>query len=160
MSELKQLAQEIADVLTNKQLTVATAESCTGGGLSYFLTSISGSSQWFDRGFVSYSNAAKVTMLGVKEKTLKDFGAVSAEIALEMAQGALSHSDAQIAIAITGIAGPDGGTETKPVGTVWIAWVSTQFFPVINSYLFSGDRDNVRTQTILTSLTKLKELLA
>src|SRR3990167_5136864 len=114
---LEPLAKELGTTLKPRGLLLATAESCTGGGLSYWITSVPGSSDWYERGFVTYSNAAKIEMLGVRSATLEKFGAVSEEIAREMALGALAHSKANVSIAVTGIAGPDGGTPDKPVGT-------------------------------------------
>ena len=121
-NELFELAQQLGRLLKSKEKKIATAESCTGGWIAQIITEVSGSSAWFDRGFVTYSNAAKMEMLGVKPETLDNFGAVSAQTATEMVTGALAHSDADCAIAVTGIAGPDGGTAEKPVGTVFIAW--------------------------------------
>lgn len=123
MSESIILVQKLAEQLRLRHLTVATAESCTGGLIAGLLTDIPGSSLWFERGFVTYSNEAKQEMLGVKSELIVSHGAVSKEVAEAMALGALSHSYAHLALAVTGIAGPDGGTQQKPVGTVWFAWV-------------------------------------
>ena len=120
--EILAAAQALADSLAQQRLLLTTAESCTGGGIAETLTGIAGASAWFDRGFVTYSNEAKLSMLGVLQSTLDRFGAVSEATALEMARGAISHSGAHVSVAVTGIAGPDGGTPDKPVGTVWIAW--------------------------------------
>jgi nicotinamide-nucleotide amidase len=119
---LKSLMKELAGQLTAREWKLATAESCTGGGVAYQLTETAGSSAWFERGFVTYSNLAKVEMLGVKQSTLESFGAVSEQVVRAMAEGALSHSQAQVSIAITGIAGPEGGSKEKPVGSVWFGW--------------------------------------
>ncbi len=150
--ELLKLAVSVAQSLTTKHKTLATAESCTGGAIAYLLTEISGSSHWFERGFVTYSNASKIELLGVKNKTIEHYGAVSGETALEMVMGALNHSKADIAIAVTGIAGPTGGSLEKPVGTVFIAWAERNQTPVVQKYLFSGDRHEVRIQTVKTAL--------
>ena len=121
-NEIIDLAGQLGVLLKTKGIKITTAESCTGGGIAQLITEISGSSAWFDRGFVSYSNHSKTQMLGVKQKTLDEYGAVSSEVASEMVVGALKNSEANLAAAVTGIAGPDGGTQQKPVGTVYIAW--------------------------------------
>ena len=149
------LAKEIGFALKKESLMLTTAESCTGGGLSYWITSTPGSADWFDRGFVTYSNAAKIEMLGVKPKTIEMFGAVSKETVQEMAEGALQRSHAQISIAITGIAGPSGGSTEKPVGTVWIAWAKPSSPLQTAKYVFPGGRQKVRTDAIKTALEKL-----
>lgn len=128
------------------------AESCTGGALAKAVTDVPGSSAWFDRGFVTYSNAAKVDMLGVSQATLNAKGAVSEETALEMAEGALEHSLADLAMAVTGIAGPDGGSAEKPVGTVFIAWQLRGQPGYCVKQQFSGDRQAVRSLTVLFCL--------
>ena len=120
-ASLATLAQAVGEALKKNNLSLATAESCTGGGLSYWVTSIGGSSHWFERGFVTYSNEAKVEQLSVNPTTIENYGAVSEQTACEMAEGALANSNADITVSITGIAGPNGGTPEKPVGTVWIA---------------------------------------
>ncbi len=155
INSLKVLVLEAAAALTQHGLTLATAESCTGGGLSYWLTSVPGSSDWFERGFVTYSNAAKVAMLGVPAKTIEQFGAVSSETVREMAEGALRNSHANISIAITGVAGPAGGSPEKPVGTVWIAVAKKGTPTQEQGYLFSGDRQDIRLQAIASALEKL-----
>lgn len=150
---LIKLAEEIGLLLKKRQLTLTTAESCTGGGLSYFITHIAGSSAWFDRGFVTYSNQAKIDLLGVQPHTLDTFGAVSEETANEMAKGALARSQTDFAVAITGIAGPLGGQEGKPVGTVWIAWALRRPpFVTAKKYSFSGNRHSIRTQAMEKAL--------
>lgn len=136
-----------------------TAESCTGGGVSQAVTAISGSSDWFERGFVTYSNAAKQELLGVKETTLRRFGAVSEETACEMAAGALRASRGTLAVAITGIAGPSGGTAAKPVGTVCFAWARKGERPSSETRHFSGDRESVRRQSVIRALEGVLELL-
>src|SRR3990170_6882256 len=116
------LAAQVGALLKAHGLMLATAESCTGGGVAQAITDVAGSSAWFERGFVTYSNLAKQQMLGVSEATLKQYGAVSEAVVREMVAGALKNSTAQVALAVSGIAGPDGGTADKPVGTVWFAW--------------------------------------
>lgn len=157
---IEQLAAELGQQLKTKGWKLATAESCTGGGLAYWITHIPGSSNWFERGFVTYSNLAKEELLGIHSYTLDKFGAVSEQTASEMAEGALHQSQAQISLAITGIAGPDGGTLDKPVGTVWIAYAGVQIPTVATRYLFTGDRQAVREQTINQALTTLLHLCA
>lgn len=134
--------------LRKRAWQLALAESCTGGGIAKTITDVPGSSAWFDRGFVTYSNAAKVDMLGVRQATLNEKGAVSEETALEMVAGALAFSLADLAMAVTGIAGPDGGTSEKPVGTVFIAWQVRGQPGQCVKQLFSGDRREVRRQVV------------
>lgn len=150
-----ELAKEMGAALEKQGLKLATAESCTGGGLSYFITSIPGSSNWFDCGFVTYSDAAKTEMLGVNSSTIKAYGAVSDNTAREMAEGALLKSKADIGLAITGIAGPTGGSPLKPVGTVWIALAKRNSQTLIEVHLFFGDRESIRLQAIEISLRKI-----
>jgi len=153
-STIKSSATKILELLRTKNLKLTCAESCTGGLLSALFTSISGSSDVFERGFVTYSNQSKIEMLGVKEKTLKDFGAVSEEVAKEMALGALKNSKADIAVAITGIAGPKSDDTEKPVGLVYIA-VATKEKIQVRKFNFSGDRDEVRLASVLEALNFL-----
>lgn len=151
-SELFELAEQLGRLLKANGKKIATAESCTGGWIAQVITEVSGSSAWFDRGFVTYSNAAKVQMLGVSPQTLEKYGAVSAETATEMAAGALAHSDADVAVAVTGIAGPDGGTPEKPVGTVFIAWADKNGkFKVVRKQ-FTGNRRQTRAQTVKSAV--------
>lgn len=151
-NELFELAQQLGLLLKSKGKIIATAESCTGGWIAQIITEVSGSSAWFDRGFVTYSNAAKMQMLGIKSETLDKFGAVSAQTAVEMVKGALDHSDADCAIAVTGIAGPEGGTAEKPIGTVFIAWAyKNQEVKVIQKKL-TGNRHEIRRQTVKIAL--------
>ncbi|MBA2651890.1 MAG: CinA family protein [Tatlockia sp.] len=153
MIELTDLVRTLTENLSAKHLKITTAESCTGGLIAYLLTELPGSSAWFDRGFVTYSNLAKQEMLGINLKLLKKHGAVSREVAEAMAQGALAHSAADIALAVTGIAGPDGGSRQKPVGTVWIAWAGTNF-PVrsVDFYFPDTSRQQVRQQACAKAL--------
>jgi nicotinamide-nucleotide amidase len=148
------IAKNLGIFLQQHQIKLVTAESCTGGGLAQAITAIPGSSGWFERGFVTYSNASKQELLGVKSSTLETYGAVSEQTAIEMAEGALRASHAQLSIAITGIAGPDGGSADKPVGTVWFAW-SLNNVTQSELQLFSGDRLSIREQAVIFALEKL-----
>ena len=141
-------ASELGDLLEEKNLFITTAESCTGGWVSKELTSISGSSKWFGCGFVTYSNISKNQLLGVSKETLINYGAVSKNVVEEMTQGALKLSGADLAIAISGIAGPSGGNERTPVGTVCLAWQFLGKKPESIIELFSGDRNLVRLKTV------------
>jgi len=145
-------AEEILQKLREKKLKITTAESCTGGLLAALFTSISGASEVFERGFITYSNQAKIDMLGVKKESLKNFGAVSEEVAKEMAQGALKNSKVDIAIAITGIAGPKSDDTKKPVGLVYIA-LATKEKTAVQKFNFSGNRDKVRKASIKAALS-------
>jgi nicotinamide-nucleotide amidase len=147
-NELFALAERLGQSLKAKGHKIATAESCTGGWIAQAITEVPGSSTWFDRGFVTYSNNAKVQMLGVNPQTLVEHGAVNAEVAKEMAVGALANSEADWAIAVTGIAGPDGGGEEKPVGTVYIAWQNKNGFSNVERLSLSGNRHKIRIQTV------------
>ncbi len=151
-TELFELAEQVGHILKVRRKTIATAESCTGGGIAQAITEVPGSSVWFDRGFVTYSNAAKVQMLGVNPHTLEHYGAVSAETAAEMAAGALARSDADVAVAVTGIAGPDGETPDKPIGTVFIAWVHKNGEAKTVKKKFAGNRRQIREQTVKSAL--------
>jgi nicotinamide-nucleotide amidase len=153
--ELFVLAQRVGQFLVARGTTIALAESCTGGLIAATLTDVAGSSAWFDRGFVTYSNQAKIDLLGVKPETLQQYGAVSAETATQMVSGALAHSHAGCAIAVTGIAGPDGGTVEKPVGTVFIAWQWRNRNAVVVRKQFDGDRQDVRRQTVRIALERM-----
>jgi nicotinamide-nucleotide amidase len=159
MVSLSTLSLELGAILKERNLTLALAESCTGGLVAQTITSVAGSSAWFDRGFVTYSNESKIEMLGVSPETLEKFGAVSEETAIEMAQGALTHSHAQLAGSITGIAGPDGGTKEKPVGTVCFAWVGTKLPLSSTTKRFFGNREEVRQQAAIAWMAGLVERL-
>jgi len=150
--ELQQLASQIGVLMQAKNGLLATAESCTGGWVAQTITAIAGSSLWFDRGFVTYSNSSKCEMLGVSEQTLADFGAVSEAVVMEMARGVLMNSHADVSVAITGIAGPSGGSEEKPVGTVWIAWGRGDRCVCATKYEFQGTREAVRAQAVKQAL--------
>ena len=139
---------------------LATAESCTGGWLGEVLTAVPGSSAWYERGFITYSNAAKREMLGVKTETLARFGAVSEQTARAMAEGALGHSHADLAVAITGIAGPAGGSPEKPVGTVCFAWGARRVPVYSTTRRFAGDREAVRRAAVKAAIEGLQTLLA
>jgi len=146
--------QVIADRLLKHQQKVCTAESCTGGLIAKTFTDLAGSSDWFERGFVTYSNAAKNEMLAVPASVIEDYGAVSEAVATAMASGALRYSEADYSIAVTGVAGPGGGSDDKPVGTVWIA-VASSGQMVAKRYQFDGDRQAVRAATLYSALELL-----
>jgi len=150
--DLQQLTTQVAQTLIDRNWLLATAESCTGGWVAKCCTDLAGSSAWFDRGFVTYSNQAKQELVAVKASILETFGAVSEQTVIEMAQGALHNSSADISVAISGIAGPEGGTAEKPVGTVWFAW-ATKKSAKSQLHHFSGDRDAVRRQAVAIALT-------
>ena len=152
------LAARLGDALQRQGLWVATAESCTGGGIATAITEIAGSSGWFDRSFVTYTNEAKQEMLGVAAATLGDHGAVSEAVVLEMARGTLAHSRADLAVAVSGIAGPGGGSELKPVGTVWFAWACRDGRAEALLARFDGDRHAVRQQAVGQALSGLLAL--
>ena len=138
--------------LKARGLKLAAAESCTGGWIAMAITAVAGSSEWFERGFVTYSNEAKQEMLGVARGTLDSEGAVSESTACEMVQGAIRHSRAQVAVAVTGIAGPGGGSAGKPVGTVCLAWAGPNEYLRCETHQFQGDREQVRRQTVIAAL--------
>lgn len=151
--ELNELTARLAAVLESRTMMLATAESCTGGWVAKVCTDRPGSSKWFERGFVTYTNVAKQEMLGVNAATLESFGAVSEETVREMAEGALANSRAQVSVAISGVAGPGGGSPDKPVGTVWIAWaLKGGLGTLTRNFLFSGDREAVREQAVIKAL--------
>ena len=149
----------LADLLLKNSQTLATAESCTGGMIAAACTDLAGSSAWFERGFVTYSNDAKAQMLGVDAALITQHGAVSEEVARAMVQGAIAHSRAQVAVAVTGVAGPTGGSAAKPVGTVWFGF-ATPAGVVTEMQHFDGDRAAVRTATVQHALQRLAGLLA
>lgn len=149
---LEKLAAKVGEALNAHGRILVTAESCTGGMIAQVVTAVAGSSQWFDRGFVTYSNLSKQELLGVRPATLQNHGAVSAETVREMAEAALCRSHADIAVAVSGIAGPGGGTEEKPVGTVWFAWAGRWFEPVSERHQFSGDRTKIRCSVVEKAL--------
>ena len=161
--EHTKIIEQIAKWLINNNKLMSVAESCTGGWVAKVLTDLAGSSAWFERGFVTYSNRAKHEMLGVAESTLHKYGAVSEETVSEMAVGALTNSHADFSLSISGIAGPGGGSEDKPVGLVWFAWAerTNEGEKVILSeqQIFAGDRDAVRYQALVHALTQLLNLM-
>ena len=157
-SELMQLSELVGQALKARGATVTTAESCTGGWVAKTLTDIAGSSAWFERGFVTYSDAAKTGMLGVPADLIAQHGAVSEPVARAMAEGAIARSHAQASVAVTGVAGPSGGSAEKPVGTVWLAWC-VDGRTRCEHQRFAGDRAAVRTATVHHALTRLAQLL-
>ena len=157
--QLEALAARVATVMQRRALMLASAESCTGGWIAKTLTDLSGSSAWFEAGVVSYSNQAKISLLGVRSETLERTGAVSEETALEMVSGALNRLNVGIAVAVTGIAGPTGGTPQKPVGTVWIGWQRRGGAARAKLFHFPGDREAVRRQTVAAALEGVLETL-
>jgi nicotinamide-nucleotide amidase len=151
------LASELGATLAARGWRVTCAESCTGGGVAFAITEVAGSSRWFEAGFVTYANIAKERLLGVRDETLESDGAVSEAVVREMAQGALWEAGADIAVAVSGIAGPDGGSAAKPVGTVWFAW-TTAAATETRCHHFAGDRQAVRQQAVLAALEGLIRL--
>jgi len=159
-AELYALAGKVGDALKARKLMLATAESCTGGWVGQVVTMVPGSSRWFDRGFVTYTNDAKHEMLGVRVATLKKFGAVSEQTVRAMTKGALSRSKAHVALAVSGIAGPDGGSPGRPVGTVCLAWGKKKgAAPHSVTRHYAGDRDTVRRQSVIAALEGVLALL-
>ena len=156
---VQELAQLLGEKLIQAGLVAATAESCTGGGVAYAITEISGSSQWFDRSFVTYSNDAKIQMLAVDKSRIDNFGAVSEQVVEQMASHAVKHSEADVSVAISGIAGPGGGSAEKPVGTVCFSWYNAHGESKTETYLFVGDRSEVRTQAIRLALSGLIDII-
>ncbi|AUM01195.1 CinA family protein [Pseudothauera hydrothermalis] len=159
-TELAALSRRLGEVLLARRWTLATAESCTGGWIATAVTATAGSSAWFDRGFVTYSNDAKCEMLEVSPVTLATHGAVSEATVREMVAGALAHSRADVAVAVSGIAGPTGGSAAKPVGTVCIGWGVCGHPPQTETLRLSGDREAIRRQTVAHALRRLIALAA
>ncbi|HYR05986.1 MAG TPA: nicotinamide-nucleotide amidase [Gallionella sp.] len=153
------LAAQVGGVLKAHGLKLATAESCTGGGVAQAITDVAGSSAWFERGFITYSNLAKQQMLGVSEATLNQHGAVSEATVREMVIGALDNSAAQVVLAVSGIAGPDGGTPDKPVGTVWFGWGLKNGAVYAQRHKINGSRVEVRAQSVHIALQGILDLL-
>ena len=153
------LLLQLSSQLVGQNKMLVTAESCTGGGIAYAITEIPGSSEWFERGFVTYSNLAKQEQLGVAHDLIVRFGAVSEEVAAAMALGALRHSHADFSVAVTGIAGPDGGSAEKPVGTVCFGWSVRHGETRTTRIVFDGDRHQVRELSILAALQGLADLV-
>jgi nicotinamide-nucleotide amidase len=152
-------AQTLANLLLQRHWMLTTAESCTGGMISAACTDLAGSSAWFERGFVSYSNASKTELLGVDPALIERCGAVSEEVVRAMVQGALQHSHAQVAVAVTGVAGPSGGTVAKPVGTVWFGWATPAGLSTQVQH-FGGNRANVRSATVAHALQGLVRFIS
>jgi len=157
--DLDDLSKQTGLALLEHKLVLTTAESCTGGWVAQVVTQTSGSSQWFDRGFVTYTNEAKQEMLGVSGETLQHYGAVSEQTVKEMAEGALAHSRAQISLAISGVAGPTGGSAEKPVGMVCFAWAGNDIPTQTSTQFFQGDRTQVRLQSVQYALQLLIALI-
>ena len=156
--EYTNLIQKLASQCLGRDILIVTAESCTGGLLSSLFTQEAGSSKWFDRGFVTYSNNSKIDSLGVREETLGNFGAVSQEVANEMSTGALKNSEANLGISITGIAGPGGGSLAKPVGTVYFSIANQKKVILEHKADFKGSRETIRKESVLFVLNKLLNL--
>ena len=157
-ARLRDLADALGRRMRAARDRLVTAESCTGGWIAKAVTDIAGSSEWFECGLAAYSYEAKQALLGVRPETLEKFGAVSRETVLEMVSGALVHSGATLAVAVTGIAGPCGGTPDKPVGSVWLAWKRRGGYAEAQLFHFSGDREGVRRQTVAAALEGLARL--
>ena len=157
--ELHQLAAELGEKLCARGWMLATAESCTGGWVGQLITSLPGSSQWYERGFITYANAAKIEMLGVPAEVIDEHGAVSEETASAMAAGALAHSHAQATLAISGIAGPGGGTPQKPVGLVCYGWALEDGTVMSSTCRLDGDREEIRSRAVAAAMRGLIELL-
>jgi len=153
--ELMQLSEQVGQALNARGATVTTAESCTGGWVAKVITDVAGSSAWFGRSFITYSNEAKAQMIGVKSATLEQHGAVSEPVVVEMAIGALRAARADYAISVSGIAGPDGGSDAKPVGTVWFGFASARGEGITRRECFAGDREAVRRQATAYALKTL-----
>lgn len=160
MVSMLSCATQLGEVLLSRQQTLACAESCTGGMLGQFITSVPGSSQWFDRGFITYSNAAKQEMLAVSSELLEQYGAVSESVAMAMAAGTLQFSAANYSMAVTGIAGPTGGTPHKPVGMICFAFAQRDNEVITSTQNFIGDRHFVREQSVLFALQQMKRLVS
>ncbi|OEF27803.1 CinA family protein [Vibrio rumoiensis] len=158
-AELRVLSKRVGIKLKQQSQVLVTAESCTGGGIATAITETAGSSAWFDRSFVTYSNEAKMEMIGVKSETLLMFGAVSEQTVQEMAGGALERSKGTCSIAVSGIAGPDGGSDEKPVGTVCFAWAMGGSIIKYETVVFNGNREEVRIQACFHALDKLEDIL-
>lgn len=157
--ELAAQVRQLAEQLLAQRQQLVSAESCTGGWIAKVATDLAGSSAWFGAGVVSYSNAAKQRLLGVPAETLASHGAVSGPTALAMVEGVLTRLDGDVAVAVTGIAGPGGGSAEKPVGTVWIAWQRRGQPPRAQRFLFAGDREAVRRQTVAAALSGVQQAL-
>jgi len=158
-AQLEQRARSVAELLLARGQSMVAAESCTGGWIAKVLTDVAGSSAWFECGVVAYSYEAKEALLGVRPQTLERTGAVSQETAIEMVSGALARYGASVAVAVTGVAGPSGGTPDKPVGTVWIGWKRRGGYAHAELFHFDGDREAVRRQTVAAALDGVRKIL-
>ena len=158
--ELLEIAEQVGQRLARLKIRMVAAESCTGGLISAAMTSVPGSSAWFERGFVTYTNIAKHEMLGVPAELFKQDGAVSEAVVLAMARGAIERSKGHVSVAVSGIAGPDGGTADKPVGTVWVAWGQKLGYAEARCFHFDGDRAAVREASAIEALRGLEARLA
>lgn len=160
MNDLYELAERVGEALKSRGLMLATAESCTGGWIAEAVTMVPGSSEWFERGYVTYTYISKREMLGVRDETLGEHGAVAEQVVREMAEGALERSHAQVAVAVSGIAGPGGGTPGKPVGTVCFAWAVKNGTTRAETKRYVGDREAVRRRSVERALEGVLEMLA
>jgi len=162
-NNVRKIVISLGKILMDRDLMVGTAESCTGGGIASTLTSVPGSSHWFDRGFVTYSNQSKIDCLGVESSVLDKFGAVSSDVVLQMVKGGIARSDASVFIAVSGIAGPGGGTKEKPVGTVFIGWgylnVRGNIKTRVKKYIFEGDRAEIRSKAVFAAIEGVQAIL-
>ncbi len=159
ITHMQPIITHLAELLISRQHTLSVAESCTGGYLSKLCTDLAGSSEWFERGFITYSNQAKIDMLRVAPATISQYGAVSQETVTAMAQGALANSLADCSIAISGVAGPGGATPLNPVGSVWFSWAQRDHASMAKHQLFAGDREAVRSQAVEFAIKQLIELI-
>lgn len=157
--DIVQLAERLGAAAAKSKIKITAAESCTGGGVAHAITGVAGSSAWFEYGFVTYSNAAKGRLLEVKPQLLLKHGAVSQQVVSAMAEGALKKAGAHYAVAVSGVAGPGGGSAEKPVGLVWFAWVGRGHSPVCARHIFKGSREDVRDAAIALSLSTLCEMV-
>lgn len=158
--ETLDLAKRVGELLAQQKATVTTAESCTGGGIAHALTAVAGCSRWFDCGFVTYSNASKQKLLGVEGHLIERFGVVSREVIEAMAAGACARAEAHFSVAVSGVAGPSGGSRDKPVGTVWFGWATNAGEKIAQRELFAGHRHQVREQAVRFALRGLIEMIA
>ena len=150
--QLISVAEQVGELLKDQDFRLTTVESCTGGWIAQSVTAVAGSSDWFERGFITYSNEAKHELVGVPDLLIIENGAVSGPVARAMARGGLDHSPADVAVAVTGVAGPDGGSAEKPVGTVFVSWAQRSGALRTERFLFKGDRTAVRAQTVVEAL--------
>ena len=153
------LAQQLGECLIAQGVKLATAESCSGGWVAKTITDLPGSSAWFEGAIVCYSDESKHDLLGVSAKTIEDFGAVSGDTVLEMTDGVFAHTSADVAVSVSGIAGPEGGSDDKPVGTVWLCWGKRDKTSFAHEYRFEGDREAVRLQTVEAALMAVLDVM-